>query len=183
MCGYLRNQRHLPEEPYLREQIFCNLTAQLSTMPSRPYPIGEFIRNIFSVIIGVLVFFGLLFAILPLFGDIYERLYSSDSVKSARLVSGAYLGIFLLIVLICGLVTGLIATRKKVLHAFIAGCVLVVLYAFSVGKDVNWKSVQASPEYLAINIAIPLALLIVPAIGGWISLAFRRKKIYPMNNQ
>lgn len=145
-------------------------------MPKRPYPIGEFIRNIFSVIAGVLVFFGLLYAAMPLFNDVYERMYQSDSVNSAQVVSGIYLALFFAIVLACGLLTGLIATRRKVLHAFITGCVLVVLYILAVGKDIKWNTIKNSTEALLVNIAVPAIFLVATLVGGWLSLVFRRRK-------
>lgn len=145
-------------------------------MPPRPYPIGERIRNIFSVIVGVLIFFGLLFAVMPLFNKAYNQLYSDDSITSAQLVSGIYLAVFFLIMIICGLLTGLIATRRKVLHAFFTGCVLVILYYLVVGKDIKWEAVMNSTETLLINLSVPAIMLIGPMAGGWISLAFKRKK-------
>jgi hypothetical protein len=150
-------------------------------MPSASYPLGEKIRNVMSVVCGVLLFFALLFAILPVFTNIYDRVFPpkgvNTNINAVIWIFCIYLFLLLLICLLCGILTAVIATRRKILHAFITGFVLLVLFVVTIGNNTNWKSVGASNVFIIQNIFIPIFLLLGPLAGGWIGLKiFKRKK-------
>jgi MFS family permease len=150
-------------------------------MPSAPYPVGEKIRNVMSVVCGVLLFFALMFAILPVFTTVYDRMFPSKGVNTninaAIWIFSIYLFLLLLICLLSGILTAVISTRKKILHSFITGCVLVLLYVVIIGTSVNWQSVGASNVLIVENIFIPIVLLSGPFAGGWVaSRIFKKRK-------
>lgn len=151
-------------------------------MPPTPYPASEKIRNVFSVIFGVLLFFALLFSLFPLFTDVYDRLLPAKNTASPNaglLVTGIYFLLLLLILVICGILTAVVSTRRKILHAFLTGCVLLIIYVLAIGSSINWNSVSDSTVRMVENILIPVFLLFGPLPGGIIGAKLFRKKKKP----
>jgi uncharacterized membrane protein len=141
------------------------------------YPFSEFIRNVISVIAGVLLFFGLLFAMFPLLNAINEMRNSAAMVDTFSVSAALALLLLFSIGFASGLLAFFISTRKGVVHALIVGMVLSALYFIAIGKDVNWSRMpQESTAFIVVNISVPVLLLIAPWLGGWVGSKIKRSR-------
>lgn len=150
-------------------------------MPANPYPVSEKIRNFFSVVVGVISFLALLMVIMPFYDFIDTRFFTNGQQQrtgSTALLSGILYTLLIVSLLISGILSYVISTRRGILHALIAGVVLVVLYFVALGDSINLAAVSTNAGALAVNVSVPLLLMLVPLAGGWLAsrLFPRRKK-------
>jgi hypothetical protein len=168
------DQHHKQQLPYLS---YSYIRSSMATPSS--YPFGEKLRNLVSVVAGVVLFFVLLFSLFPLFEGINSNWQVNSAAATVRAVSTAII-LALLLLLAMGFAAGflafIISTRKGLIHAFITGLVLCVLYMLAVGKDVPWGRVLQNTTDAIINLSVPVLLIAGPLLGGWAASKIKRKK-------
>ena len=132
------------------------------------YPVNEILRNFFSVVAGVTL---ALVIIIPsaLFAAFLNNPDSAiptsqEILSTLLLISGIVAGCIL-----GGYTTVKVSTRKDIIHAFITGIVLTILYALE--NEFDWRYPDTGIAYVGF---IPIVM-----IGGIIGV---RKKRTRLNN-
>lgn len=130
-----------------------------------------------SVVVGVLLFFALLFLSFPLFNKAYDHFSAENKgAGSGKLLAIIYLLLLLANTILCGMLAAWVSTRKAVAHAFITGLVLLALYLLFAATTVNWNSFSGSAGQIIQNILVPALLLLGPFAGGVLFVRIFRKK-------
>lgn len=134
------------------------------------YPVNEILRNFFSVVAGVTL---ALVIIIPsaLFAAFLNNPDSAiptsqEILSTLLLISGIVAGCML-----GGYTTVKVSTRKDIIHAFITGIVLTILYALKNDFEFDWRYPDTGIAYVGF---IPIVM-----IGGIIGV---RKKRTRLNN-
>jgi hypothetical protein len=132
------------------------------------YPVKEILRNIFSVVAGVL---SALATIIPCVILSWEFSYKDGNIQedfniltflisSIGIIGGAILG---------GYITAKISTRKDIIHILLTGIILSVLYLASGDFKINYLRTK---EILILLLPIPIV-----SLGGFIGIKQKQKSI------
>jgi len=136
------------------------------------YPAKEIIRNIFSVVAGVMIALAIIIPI-GLLGGLLN--FSDTAIKKSQsiistvlLIAGPVAGCIL-----GGYTTVKVSTRKDIIHAFITGLVLTFLYAWVNDFEFDWRFPDMGIAYLGF----------VPTVLAGAIIGIRKKKKINLNSR